>query len=57
MGQGVVDFRRLIPILDRVNYSGWLMAELDQTKRASARESAALSKQYIEGVLGLKLQS
>jgi sugar phosphate isomerase/epimerase len=54
MGQGVIGFTRLLPILDRVNYSGWLMAELDESKR-TGRESAALAKQYIEGKLGFKL--
>ena len=27
MGQGVIDFRRMLPILDRANFRGWLMAE------------------------------
>jgi inosose dehydratase len=54
MGQGVIDFKRLVPILDRENYSGWLMAELDQSKR-SGRESAALAKACIEETLGVKL--
>jgi inosose dehydratase len=52
MGRGALDFRRLLPILDRVNYSGWLMAELDESKRGG-RESAALAKQYLESGLGL----
>lgn len=55
VGQGVIDFRRLLAILDGVDYRGWLMAELDEAKRP-AREAAALSKQYIESTLGLKLQ-
>lgn len=56
LGQGTIDFRRLVPILDRVNYSGWLMAELDQAKRP-ARDAAALSKHYIEQTLGLQLRT
>lgn len=55
LGQGTIDFRRLVPILERVNYSGWLMAELDQAQRP-AREAAALSKHYIEQTLGLELR-
>ena len=55
VGQGVIDFRRLLPILDRANFRGWLMAELDEAKRP-AREAATLAKQYLEGVLGLKLR-
>ena len=54
MGQGIIDFRRLLPLLDAVDYSGWLMAELDESKRPP-REAAALSKQYIEQTLGLAL--
>lgn len=55
MGQGVIDFRRLLPILDRVSYTGWLMAELDESKR-NGLESARLTKQYIESSLGVPLQ-
>jgi inosose dehydratase len=54
MGQGTIDFRRLLPILDRVGYAGWLMAELDESKR-SGRESATLAKRYVESTLGIKL--
>jgi inosose dehydratase len=54
LGQGVIDLRPLLPILDRVNYSGWLMAELDEAKRP-AREAAELSRDYLSGTLGLKL--
>ena len=54
MGQGVIDFRRMLPILERANFRGWLMAELDEAKRPGG-ESARLSKEYIEGALGLKL--
>jgi inosose dehydratase len=55
MGQGTIDFRRLPPILDQVDYTGWLMAELDEARRPP-RDAAALSKQYIEQTLGLSLQ-
>jgi inosose dehydratase len=54
IGQGSIDLRPLLPILDRVNYSGWLMAELDQSKR-TGRESAALAKKYLTQTLGFKL--
>ncbi len=55
MGQGVIDFRRLLAILDRASFTGWLMAELDEAKRPGG-ESAALAKGYIEGTLGLRLE-
>jgi inosose dehydratase len=54
IGQGTIDLKPLLPILDRVNYSGWLMAELDQTKR-TGYESASLAKRYFVESLGLKL--
>lgn len=54
LGQGVIDHRLLLEILDRVDYDGWLMAELDEARRP-AREAAQLSKTYIEGALGLPL--
>lgn len=56
LGQGVIDHRPLIPALARVGFSGWLMAELDEASRP-AREAAQLSKEYIEGTLGLPLSS
>jgi inosose dehydratase len=55
LGQGVIDFRALLPILARVDYTGWLMAELDEASRP-AREAATLSKQYLEQTLGLALR-
>lgn len=55
LGDGVIDFRRLMPILERVNYQGWLMAELDEAKRP-AREAAVRSKQYLEQTLHLSLR-
>jgi inosose dehydratase len=54
LGQGVIDHRRLLPILDRVDYSGWMMAELDEAKRP-AREAARLSRDYLVQALGLSL--
>ncbi|HLZ09235.1 MAG TPA: hypothetical protein VKT80_11640, partial [Chloroflexota bacterium] len=54
IGQGTIDLKPLLPILDRVNYSGWLMAELDQSSR-TGRESAALAKRYLVETLGLKV--
>jgi lipopolysaccharide biosynthesis regulator YciM len=50
----VIDLRSLLPVLDRINFSGWLMAELDQAKRP-AREAARLSRDYIVSTLGLPL--
>jgi sugar phosphate isomerase/epimerase len=54
MGQGLIDFRRMVPILEKAAFSGWLMAELDEASRPG-REAADLSKRYILGALGLAL--
>lgn len=54
MGQGVIDFRRMLPILEKAGFSGWLMAELDESKHPGG-EAAGLSKQYIEDTLGYRL--
>ncbi len=55
LGQGIIDFPRVLAILDGAAYDGWLMAELDEAKRP-ARESAALAKGYLEQTLGLSLR-
>jgi inosose dehydratase len=55
LGQGTIDFRPLLSILQRVGYRGWLMAELDEATRP-AREAAALSKTYLEQTLGLAVR-
>ncbi len=55
LGQGTIDFPRVLAILDRAAYDGWLMAELDEAKRP-ARESATLAKGYLEQALGLSLR-
>ena len=52
LGQGVIDLRPLLPILDEIDYSGWLMAELDEAQRP-AREAAHLSRDYLRQTLGL----
>jgi inosose dehydratase len=51
LGQGAIDMRALIPMLDGVNYEGWLMAEVDEATRP-ARDSAQMSWDYIESTLG-----
>jgi inosose dehydratase len=54
LGQGMIDLRPLLPILDRIDYSGWLMAELDEAGRP-AREAAELSRNYLRDELGLDI--
>ena len=55
LGQGIIDFPRLVAILDGAAYDGWLMAELDEARRP-AQESAGLAKRYLEQNLSLSLQ-
>lgn len=50
LGQGVIDMQPLISMLDRVNYKGWLMAELDESTQPP-RDSAQMSWNYIESTL------
>ncbi len=55
LGQGTINFPRVLAILDRAAYDGWLMAELDEAKHP-AGESATLAKGYLEQTLGLSLR-
>ena len=54
MGQGVLEFKRMMPILENAGFSGWLMAELDEAKQPGG-EAARLSRDYIRDVLELPL--
>lgn len=54
LGQGTIDFRPLLPILERVGYRGWLMAELDEACGPPV-EAARRSREYLTTVLGLTL--
>jgi inosose dehydratase len=50
LGQGVIDMQPLIRMLDRINFEGWLMAELDEATQP-ARDSAQMSWNYVERAL------
>jgi inosose dehydratase len=54
IGQGVVDMPGIFEVLDEAEFDGWVMVELDGTPQAprSPREAAALSKQYLQELLG-----
>jgi len=54
IGQGVVDMPGIFQVLEEADFDGWVMVELDGTPKAprSPREAAALSKQYLEDLLG-----
>jgi inosose dehydratase len=55
LGRGQVDFPGVFRALDRVRFRGWAVVELDAAPDGArtARESAALSKRYLEERLGL----
>lgn len=46
LGEGTIDFAPLLPMLDRIDYGGWLMAELDEATRPP-REAARMSWDFI----------
>jgi inosose dehydratase len=52
LGQGCVDFPAIFSILAEAGFSGWLLAETDQTQLPTAYESAVVSRNYLRS-LGL----
>ena len=57
LGRGQVDLPAVFDALHRVNFRGWAVVELDgETDPArTPKESAAISKKYLEERLGLKV--
>ncbi len=54
LGQGAVNLAGCVDILRSVNYDGWLTIELDYSRR-TPRRSVRMSKEYLEGTLGLSV--
>jgi len=54
LGKGGVDFPGILAILRKKHWKGWLTVELDSTD-TTPRDSATLSKKYLNEVLGLTL--
>lgn len=54
VGNGVLDIPAVFDILEEANFDGWISVELDGTPRAPRppREAAAMSKRYLEELLG-----
>jgi inosose dehydratase len=52
LGRGQVDFPATFAALERANFKGWAIVELDQVpvSTRSPKESAAISGQYLEGL-------
>lgn len=57
LGRGKVDLAGVFKALKEVGFSGWAVIELDSVteKSRSAKESAAISKRYIEEKIGLRI--
>ncbi len=51
LGHGGVDFPSLKAHLDGIGWSGWLTVELDSSPFCPPKESARISRDYIEQVL------
>lgn len=58
LGEGIVDLPGIVTLLDDAGYDGWLNVELDGTEESPrpSIEAAALSKRYLEGLLGEDLR-
>ncbi len=50
LGEGDIDFPALLEILRGANFSGWLLSETDVTQKASALESATISRDYLRSL-------
>jgi inosose dehydratase len=53
LGTGGVDFPAIKVHLDQIGWRGWLTVELDSSPYRPPKESAAISRRYIESVLGI----
>ena len=53
LGKGGVDFPAIKAHLDQIGWQGWLTVELDSSPYRPPKESARISKRYIESVLGI----
>lgn len=56
LGRGRVDLPAVFAALDKVNYRGWAVVELDRVpdKSRTPKESAIISKTYLEDKIGVK---
>lgn len=50
LGEGCVDFPAIFAILRDAGFAGWAIAETDVTQKASALESATISRAYLRGI-------
>jgi inosose dehydratase len=57
LGEGGVDFPALKAHLDSIEWKGWLTVELDSSPFRPPKESARISKNYIEKTLGIPVSA
>jgi inosose dehydratase len=55
LGKGGVDFPALKAHLDKTGWQGWLTVELDSSPYRPPKESARISRDYIEKILRIKV--
>jgi inosose dehydratase len=55
LGKGGVDFPAIKASLDKIGWHGWLTVELDSSPYRPPKESARISRNYIENTLGIKV--
>ena len=55
LGKGGVDFPTIKKQLDETGWRGWLTVELDSSPSRPPKESARISKNYVESTLGIKV--
>ncbi len=50
LGEGFVDFPAIFRILDEAGFQGWVVVETDVTQKATALESATISRDYLRSI-------
>jgi inosose dehydratase len=50
LGEGLVDLVGLFHVLRQANYQGWIVVETDRTMKATALESAIISRRYLMSI-------
>jgi inosose dehydratase len=55
LGKGGVDFAGIKEQLDRIGWNGWLTVELDSSPYRPPKESAVISRRYLEEKLHIKV--
>jgi inosose dehydratase len=50
LGEGMVDFPAIFDILEKADFSGWIVVETDVTQKTTALESASTSRHYLRSI-------